>query len=187
MLGETVARAGPWACHRRRHSSTPLRFAQGAVRDLEENGCGCSSAIGERIRQHGLGGCEMGWSSVSGEGSVFQDVVTVRPGESFTAAIEAALDECDAALAVIGPRWLTVTAGSGEPRLRDPGDYVRQELEIALASAKLIVPVLVGGATMPTAEQLPGELRPLGTRQAITLHEETWHPDVDRLARHVDG
>jgi hypothetical protein len=38
-----------------------------------------------------------------GARSVFQDVTAIERGEAFTAAIDRALDECDAVLAIIGP------------------------------------------------------------------------------------
>src|SRR5947208_1378586 len=44
-----------------------------------------------------------------GPKSVFQDVTAITPGQDFTAAIDHALDDCDAVLAMIGPGWL-VTA-----------------------------------------------------------------------------
>ena len=54
-----------------------------------------------------------------GRDAVFQDVVAIVAGESFPAAIEAALAQADVVLAVIGPRWLN--DGSAEvSRLADP-------------------------------------------------------------------
>ena len=122
-----------------------------------------------------------------GEQNIFQDVAAIRPGEDFTAAIDRALDHSDVALAVIGPRWLTVTDTDGTPRLEQHDDYVRSELLAALAHELLVIPVLVGGATMPDAAQLPAELQPLARHQAIALRDAAWHQDVDGLIRALRG
>src|SRR5262249_30636629 len=116
-----------------------------------------------------------------GEQNVFHDVVTLRPGEDFTDAIDSALSTSDVVLAVIGPAWLTAANADGEPRLLTSDDYVRAELAAALAHTKQVVPVLVGGAPMPAAAQLPDELKPLAQRQAVVLDDATWRHDVDRL------
>jgi hypothetical protein len=122
-----------------------------------------------------------------GDGNIFQDVVAVVPGERFTDAIESALGRSDATIAVIGPGWLAAVDADGAPRLTNPGDYVRRELASALSRPTPTIPVLVGDAEMPTAEQLPAELQALVLRQAITLRDETWHEDVERLVRALRG
>lgn len=122
-----------------------------------------------------------------GANSVFQDVVAIAPGQDFTAAIDRALDDCDAFLAVIGPGWLTASTPQGTPRLFDAEDYVRLELARALNRNVRVVPVLVGGAALPAASDLPDELRGLVRRQAVVLHDETWHQDVDGLVGSLRG
>ena len=119
--------------------------------------------------------------------NLWQDVTAVRPGENFSDAIDAALAESDVVLAVIGPSWLTATTSTGEPRFTRPDDYVRIELAAALAQGKQVIPVLVGDATMPTRAQLPEGLEGLGLRQAVVLHDATWHQDVDGFIRSLRG
>lgn len=122
-----------------------------------------------------------------GASSVFQDVTAIAPGRDFTVEIDRALDECDAVLAVIGPGWLTASSPDGTLRLLESDDYVRQELVRALTRDLPVIPVLVGGAALPAAVDLPVELRPLVQRQALELHDETWHEDVDGLTRALRG
>ena len=55
-----------------------------------------------------------------GNDSVFQDVVAIAPGQDFTTAIDHALDDCDAVLAVIGPGWLTAATPRALPGCRRP-------------------------------------------------------------------
>ena len=122
-----------------------------------------------------------------GARSVFHDVTTISPGEDYTVAIDRALTECDAALVVIGPGWLTVTSSQGTRRLSEPGDYVRLELATVLRRDIRAIPVLVGGARLPKAADLPDDLQALAQRQAVELHDETWREDVDGLIRSLRG
>jgi hypothetical protein len=120
-----------------------------------------------------------------GPDHVFRDVDTLQPGQDFVDAIEARLRECRVCLALIGRGWLA-RDDAGHRRLDRPDDYVRAEITAALARAEvLVVPVLVGGAVLPGAEQLPEPLRALARRQAIVLRDDTWEGDVDRLAAAV--
>jgi hypothetical protein len=122
-----------------------------------------------------------------GARSVFQDVTAIAPGQDFTAELDRALDDSDAVLAVIGPGWLTAATSQGAPRLFEADDYVRLELARALHRNVRVVPVLVGGAALPAAAELPDKLRGLVQRQAVVLHDETWHQDVDGLVRSLRG
>ena len=74
-------------------------------------------------------------------------------------------------LAVIGPRWLA--AEDDARRLDDPQDWVRLEIEAAMKREVRIIPVLVDGARMPSAGELPPSLRGLARRQAVTLSPES--------------
>jgi TIR domain len=122
-----------------------------------------------------------------GSKGVFQDVVAIAPGQDYTAAIDRALDESDAVLAVIGPGWLASSALGRGSRLFEADDYVRLELARALSRDVRVVPILVGGAALPAAADLPGDLQGLAQRQAVVLHDETWHQDVDGLVRSLRG
>ncbi|HUP39443.1 MAG TPA: toll/interleukin-1 receptor domain-containing protein [Vicinamibacterales bacterium] len=114
---------------------------------------------------------------------VFRDVDELEPGQDFVDAISARLRDCAACLVIIGSEWLLVTDRAGHRRLEQSDDYLRLEIEAALArSDLLVVPVLVEDATMPSAEDLPAPIRALSRRHALSLRDETWDADVDRLA-----
>ena len=121
-----------------------------------------------------------------GADRVFQDVSAIDPGEDFEVAIDAALDEADAVLVLIGPNWLAPGA-DGLSRLHDPNDYVRIEVSKSLARNIPVVPILVGGAALPSAAELPEDLVPLARRQAVQLHDSDWRNDVDGLVRRLRG
>ena len=118
-----------------------------------------------------------------GPRQLFRDVDTLRAGQDFDEAIRQRLRQCQACVVMIGPNWLTSQTASGERRLHQPGDYVCMEIAAALARSEvLVIPVLVGGATMPAAEELPEAIRGLARRHAMSVRDETWEADMDRLA-----
>src|SRR5438105_15115871 len=87
-----------------------------------------------------------------GQDQVFRDTTDIGPGEPFPDRLRRAVGECRVVLAVIGPGWLST-------RLNDPEDWVRRELESALARKVDIVPVLINGAKLPPKAQLPDPLK----------------------------
>lgn len=117
---------------------------------------------------------------------IFRDVETIEPGVDFVEAIERALRSCGVLLAIIGPRWLTVVDAAGRRRLDDPDDFIRLEIARALGNSDVrVIPVLVDGAEMPAADQLPDDLKPLARRNAIELTDKRWEFDVSQLLEAV--
>jgi TIR domain len=116
---------------------------------------------------------------------VFHDVVTIEPGSKFEEAIENALQSCAALVAIIGPRWLTVEK-DGRRRLDDPDDYTRQEIVAALRRDIRVIPVLVGGASMPSLQELPDDLRALAKRNAFEVSDTRWEFDVSQLVKTLE-
>ncbi len=78
-----------------------------------------------------------------GADRVFKDMDSIEPGDDFADVITEAVSSCAVLLAVIGPRWLAA-AGPDERRLDDAGDFVRLEIEAALARGVRVIPVLCG-------------------------------------------
>jgi hypothetical protein len=119
-----------------------------------------------------------------GRDNVFIDIDAISGGADFELRIKYALDQSRVTFALIGERWLTVTTQDGTRRLDDERDYVRREIAAALAREDVtVVPVLVEGAKMPTAAQLPPDLAPLATRNAVDLSNKRWRYDVRQLCR----
>jgi hypothetical protein len=118
-----------------------------------------------------------------GPGSVFFDVDSIPLGIDFRVYLAEALSQCGVLLAIIGERW-AATGPDGNPRLSDPKDFVRIEIEAALARSIPVIPVLVGKTPMPREEELPTTLRPLAYRNACNLDSgRDFHANVDRLIR----
>jgi TIR domain len=121
-----------------------------------------------------------------GADRVFRDADMIRPGDDFAERIQIALASCSVLLALIGEGWLTAADASGRRRLNLPGDYVRLEIETALARGILIIPVLVDGARMPRAADLPSAISALAGRQALTLSPGRFTSDVSYLLSALD-
>jgi hypothetical protein len=116
---------------------------------------------------------------------VFRDVDDLVSGEDFVLGLERALEHCGVLLAVIDKTWLSATDQGGARRLDDPRDFVRQEIGAALHRGVLVIPVLVGGASMPSEAELPDEIKPLARRQAHELTDSRWDYDIGRLAETI--
>jgi len=59
----------------------------------------------------------------------------------FEVQLKRALSASDVLLALIGPKWETISDSKGKPRLSDKNDFVRIELLAALKNKKVrIVP-----------------------------------------------
>lgn len=115
-----------------------------------------------------------------GRGSVFRDVGDIAPGEDFVHVIRARLADAHGVLVLIGPRWAGTDA-AGARRIDDEDDFVRLEVQEALASGARVVPVLLPGATMPAEEELPAPLKALARRNALSLDDAHWDAGVARL------
>ncbi len=112
---------------------------------------------------------------------VWRDIEAIEAGADFVDAIGKAIGSCSVLLALIGPRWLEAKNSAGERRLDDPNDFVRLEIATALERGVRVIPVLVGGATMPSEPALPEVLRPLARRQAHELTDKRWDYDAGQL------
>jgi hypothetical protein len=120
-------------------------------------------------------------SAEFGADNTFMDVDDIKGGDDFTTVIERKLDVSDALLAVIGPQWLTMSVPGGGRRLDDASDFVRVEIGKALERGIRVIPVLVGGATLPQPSDLPDNLKALCERQAMEIRDAHFHADVKDL------
>ena len=115
-----------------------------------------------------------------GDERVFRDREFVA-GEDFVDAIRRSVQSATVLLVVVGRHWLDAVDAQGQRRLDDPRDFVRLEIELALAARVAVVPVLVEGATMPFAVDLPPSLGAFARCQAVELSDSRWRYDVEQL------
>jgi len=116
----------------------------------------------------------------------FMDIDDIGYGDDFVAAIDAALQQADVVLVVIGPKWAEML----QARLRGD-DWVRHEVATALAlrqagarpgrPALRVVPVLIGGAAPPAAAALPPDLAPLARLGMLAFDERALKASLNSL------
>jgi hypothetical protein len=116
-----------------------------------------------------------------GEDSVFMDVAAIEVGRDFRKAIDESVATCGVLLAVIGKEWTDAKNEAGQRRLDDPFDFVRLETASALKRDIPVVPVLVHGARMPRADQLPDDLKELAFRNGVEVTHARWNSDIQLL------
>jgi hypothetical protein len=110
--------------------------------------------------------------------NVFMDVEGhIKPGDDFREVLTSWVAASDVFLAVIGPRWADVML----KRAGDPDDFVTIEIQAALDQRKRVIPVLVGGASMPQVGSLPEPIRDLASRQSLDLRPDQFPRDCQGL------
>lgn len=116
-----------------------------------------------------------------GSHAVFMDVDAIQPGIDFRKAIRENVGGCSLLLVVMGAEWIGAKSNDGTRRLDSENDYVRLEIATALKREIPVVPVLVRGAQMPKAEELPEDIRELAYRNSVELTHARWKSDVQLL------
>ncbi|MEU4177761.1 toll/interleukin-1 receptor domain-containing protein [Streptomyces sp. NPDC026589] len=122
-----------------------------------------------------------------GKDRIFLDSNSIKLGHRFPAELVRAVEECEALLAVIGPRWTEVRGADGRPAIESEQDWTRREIETALDRGILVIPVLVGKATRIDPAVLPDDLRELADCQYRRFDHRNADADLtalgDSLAR----
>ncbi len=108
----------------------------------------------------------------------FRDVADIPLGAQFDSTLDKELAAAKVVLVLIGPTWL---AELQQRRKQADIDYLRVEVASALAKGKRVIPILLKDATLPPVHALPEDLGSLAKHQAMTLRDESWNQDVDRL------
>jgi hypothetical protein len=87
---------------------------------------------------------------------------------------------------LICPGWADLRDSGEARRLDDQHDWVRREVETALARHDaIVVPVLHDGAAMPMREELPETMRRLCECNAVTITGKDVYGEIDRLIESV--
>jgi len=117
---------------------------------------------------------------------VFLDSSSLEIGVTWPASIRDELHNSTDVIVLIGPEWLRVGADPfGRRRIDYPDDWVRQEIELALAEGKYVIPVLLHQAKMPPPEVLPQSIQHLTSLQALEIRGEYWNHDVKLLIKQL--
>src|SRR5262249_47766832 len=114
----------------------------------------------------------------------FIDLEGIAYGEDWEQAIETRISGCDAVVIVIGPQWGELLT---HRRAETGRDYVRHEIARALACGKRAIPVFVAKAGANALAELPDDLLPLRTINAIPFDERYLKQCVAALADAIRG
>jgi len=116
-----------------------------------------------------------------GKGTVFIDTDGIRTGSNWPDGIDAALARASVVVPIVGPGWLRAADDDGRRRLDIADDWVRREIEHALAHDKTLLPILVSGATLPSARSLPASIVKMLNTQAVELRNDHWPEDAKKI------
>lgn len=119
-------------------------------------------------------------TALFGATTVFFDTASIGIGEVFPDRIANELDRALVVLVVMGKGWLPAADQYGRRRIDDPEDWVRVELQRALAAPGLeVVPILIDGvAEVPPSKALPSDLASLSQRNAWQVRSRTFGTDM---------
>jgi hypothetical protein len=122
-----------------------------------------------------------------GDKQVIMDVDAIPIGSNYREYIRVQLAECNALVVIIGKHWLSRN-DKGELRIAEQTDWVRLEIEAALARNIPVIPLKVDGGVLPEASELPESVRPFVDRQATDL-ESGPHFDslIDNFVKLLDA
>lgn len=119
-------------------------------------------------------------AKVFGKEDIFRDTYDIAGGSDWRKVLEREINTCKVMLVVIGPDWASLSYPTGEKRLFDEKDVTRWEVETGLRRSReenvALIPVLVTGAHLPKAEELPQSLQQLLEKNVINIRN---FPDFD--------
>jgi len=118
-----------------------------------------------------------------GRDLVFMDVDAIPLGTNFSKVLHEEVAKCGVLLAVIGPNWVDARDEHGNRRLDNPNDFVRIEIGAALQRGIPVIPLLLDGARIPKADELPEDLKELSLRNGMEIRHASFQDDMNRLIR----
>lgn len=117
-----------------------------------------------------------------GAENVFKDLESIKPGEPWEKALNAALDTCELMLVLIGDEWTTCKSGFwSKPRIKQKGDMVRKEISFSLEKEIPVVPVLLDETQLPAPKALPEDIKGLRDLQAARISKASFRGDLENL------
>jgi hypothetical protein len=122
-----------------------------------------------------------------GTDRVFRSSHAMYGGAQFPPTLEAEAADCAVMVVVVGDRWLA--ENDGARRIDDPRDWVRKEIEFALASRRPVISVLAGDrAPLSADDHLPVSLKELLDRPQLRFRssEADLARVKDEVRQHLD-
>jgi len=123
-----------------------------------------------------------------GESQVFIDVDDMQAGV-WSEQLKQQIQSCRVFLAIVGNKWLRLqNEESGQRKLDEESDAVRNEIEYAIKQQKLIIVVFVGEGTLPSKSVLPLSIQALLDFQAVKVRDDetrTFDSDMTSLIEKI--
>src|SRR5262245_18437446 len=122
-----------------------------------------------------------------GADAVFMDIDSIPFGIDFRQQIQEVVTKNHIMLVLIGAKWMGAKKGGMSRISGDEDDPIRIEIETALKQRMPLIPILVGGASMPKSGALPESLQKLRFLNAAEVDDgRDFHQHLDRLIRAMD-
>lgn len=131
-------------------------------------------------------------AKVFGEKDIFRDTYDIAGGSNWRDVLGREINTCQVMLVIIGPDWANLADSNGEKRLFNEKDVTRWEVQTGLERSQegkaTVIPVLVLGARVPKADELPDVLRPLLEKNVVPLRNfPDFDNDMQKLIRDIRG
>ena len=97
--------------------------------------------------------------------------------------LKKAVSNAEVVIVVIGQQWIDELS---KRELQDDTDWVLEEVSLALRFDKVIIPILVGNAQMPSRSAFPDKLRGLEEWQAYPFNVDAPKPCIDEIRNKID-
>jgi formylglycine-generating enzyme required for sulfatase activity len=120
-----------------------------------------------------------------GDSGVFLDNSGLDGGENWRRTLATEIDQSAAMAALIGKDWVLASDKGGARRLNDSDDAVRFEIARAISRDIPVLPILIDGASMPGAGEVPHDLLPLLDQHAMLLRSDSFNEDAKRIAERL--
>jgi hypothetical protein len=118
-------------------------------------------------------------------GRVFFDLDGVKGFSDWFEALTNQVDGAAAMISVIGKDWLSVLDAKDYPAGETTKDFVRFEIVEALRRNIPVLPVLLDGAAMPAASELPLDMQSMVRWQGMDLHAKRFAEDSAAITREL--
>jgi hypothetical protein len=114
------------------------------------------------------------------------DYAQAQAGDDFRKHLLEAVGQSEILLVLIGPHWRGIKQGE-RFAIESDFDPIRQEVAAALQMRKMVIPVILEDASMPSPEQLPGDIRNLSYQNCVALRSSNFSTDVMILTKAIEA
>lgn len=101
---------------------------------------------------------------------------TIQLGQNWNNRLIEVMGQCRVVVAIIGPTWTICETHPQLPETKK--DYVTSELQQAISSRLIVIPLLIDGTPIPNINDLPESVRSLQFHQALGVRTAYFPQDI---------